>query len=82
MTKTVSALQGGTPPDFAILPNPELYSLLDMDAVIPLDDFIAKDGGQEYIDDFIPAFMKNSYYDGKTYSIPFQRNATNSLHVT
>ena len=74
MTKTVSALQGGTPPDFAILPNPELYSLLDMDAVIPLDDFIAKDGGQEYIDDFIPAFMKNSYYDGKTYSIPFQRS--------
>lgn len=45
-----------------------------MDAVIPLDDFIAKDGGQEYIDDFIPAFMKNSYYDGKTYSIPFQRS--------
>lgn len=74
MTKTVSALQGGTPPDFAILPNPELYSMLDMDAVIPLDDFIAKDGGQEYIDDFIPAFMKNSYYDGKTYSIPFQRS--------
>lgn len=74
MTKTVSALQGGTPPDFAILPNPELYSLLDMDAVITLDDFIAKDGGQEYIDDFIPAFMKNSYYDGKTYSIPFQRS--------
>lgn len=74
MTKTVSAIQGGTPPDFAILPNPELYSLLDMDAVIPLDDLIAQDGGQEYIDDFIPAFMNNSYYDGKIYSIPFQRS--------
>ena len=74
MTKTVSALQGGTPPDFAILPNPELYSMLDMDAVIPLDDLIAKDGGQEYIDDFIPAFMENSYYEGKVYSIPFQRS--------
>ena len=74
MTKTVSALQGGTPPDFAILPNPELYSLLDMDAVIPLDDFIAADGGSEYIDDFVPAFMKNSYHDGKIYSIPFQRS--------
>lgn len=74
MTKTVSALQGGTPPDFAILPNAELYSLLDMDAVIPLDDFIAADGGQEYIDDFMPAFMQNSYYDGKIYSIPFQRS--------
>ncbi|MCI9148468.1 MAG: ABC transporter substrate-binding protein [Hungatella sp.] len=74
MTKTVSALQGGTPPDFAILPNPELYSFLDMDAVIPLDDFIAADGGQEYIDDFIPAFLENSYYDGSIYSIPFQRS--------
>ena len=74
MTKTVTAIQGGTPPDFAILPNAELYSLLDMDAVIPLDDLIAKDGGQEYIDDFIPAFMNNSYNDGKIYSIPFQRS--------
>ncbi len=74
MTKTVSALQGGTPPDFAILPNPELYSFLDMDAVIPLDEFIAADGGQEYIDDFIPAFLENSYYDGQIYSIPFQRS--------
>lgn len=74
MTKTISALQGGTPPDFAILPNPELYSLLSMDAVIPLDDLIAKDGGDEYINDFIPAFMKNSYKDGKVYSIPFQRS--------
>ena len=74
MTKTVSAVQGGTPPDFAILANNELYSLLDMDAIIPLDDMVAEDGGQEYIDDFMPAFLENSYYDGKLYSIPFQRS--------
>lgn len=74
MTKTVSAVQGGTPPDFAILGNSELYSLVTMDAIIPLDDFIAADGGQDYIDDFLPAFMKNSRYEGKTWSIPYQRS--------
>lgn len=73
-TKAVSALQGGTPPDFAILANHELYTFLDMDAIMPLDEFIAADGGQEYIDDFIPAFLENSYYDGHIYSIPFQRS--------
>ena len=55
-TKVISALQGGTPPDFAILANHELYTFLDMDANAPLDDFISADGGPEYIDDFIPAF--------------------------
>ncbi|MCI8663932.1 MAG: ABC transporter substrate-binding protein [Hungatella sp.] len=73
-TKVISALQGGTPPDFAILANHELYTFLDMDAIAPLDDFISADGGPEYIDDFIPAFLENSYYDGHIYSIPFQRS--------
>ncbi|MEG0853453.1 MAG: ABC transporter substrate-binding protein [Angelakisella sp.] len=74
MTKTVSAVQGGTPPDFAILGNSELYSLVNMDAIMPLDDLIKADGGDEYIKDFLPAFMKNSYYDGKVWSIPYQRS--------
>lgn len=75
ITKVVSALQAGSPPDFAILPNSQLYSMVDMDAVLPLDDLIAKDGGQEYIDDFLPAFMTNSVYDGSVYAIPFQRSS-------
>lgn len=74
MTKTISAVQGGTPPDFAILGNSELYSLVTLDAIVPLDGFIAQDGGQEFIDDFLPAFMANSYYEGQTWSIPYQRS--------
>lgn len=74
MTKTISAVQGGTPPDFAILGNSELYSLVMLDAIMPLDDFIAQDGGQEYIDDFLPAFLENSYYEGQIWSIPYQRS--------
>lgn len=75
MTKTVAAIQGGNAPDFAILGNSELYSLLNLEAIIPLDDLIAADAdGQDYINDFWPAFLQNSYYDGKIYSIPFQRS--------
>ena len=52
-TKTIAAIQGGNAPDFAILGNSELYSMLSLDAIIPLDDLIAADeDGQEYIDDF------------------------------
>ncbi len=28
-----------------------------------------------YVDDFLPAFLANSYYDGQLWSIPFQRSA-------
>ncbi|USG65620.1 extracellular solute-binding protein [Brevibacillus ruminantium] len=73
-TKIQAAVQGKTPPDVAVMLSTELYTMLDMDAIIPLDDFIAKDGGNEYANDFFPAFMANSQSEGKTYSIPFQRS--------
>ncbi len=75
MTKTVAAIQGGNAPDFAILGNSELYSLLSLEAIIPLDELIAADeDGAAYIEDFWPAFLMNSYYEGSIYSIPFQRS--------
>jgi sn-glycerol 3-phosphate transport system substrate-binding protein len=73
-TKIQAAVQGKTPPDVAVMLSTELYTMLDMDAILPLDDFIAKDGGSEYVNDFYPGFMANSQVDGKTYSIPFQRS--------
>lgn len=73
-TKVQAAVQGKTPPDVAVMLSTELYTMMDMDAIIPLDDLIAKDGGSEYINDFFPGFMANSQVDGKTYSIPFQRS--------
>lgn len=74
-TKTIAALNAGNPPEFAMLGNSELYSLISLDAVMPLDDLIAADpDGEEYINDFWPAFLANSYYEGKIYSIPYQRS--------
>lgn len=71
--KTQAGVQAKQPPDVAVLQSTELFSLLDMNAIIPLDDFIAKEGN-DYLADFYPAFMANSQTDGHTYSIPFQRS--------
>lgn len=72
--KTQAGVQSKNPPDVAVLQSTELFSLLDMDAIIPLDDYIAKEGGEAYLSDFYPAFLSNSQTGGKTYSIPFQRS--------
>ncbi|CAM4466532.1 ABC transporter substrate-binding protein [Paenibacillus tarimensis] len=74
MIKTQASVQGKTPPDVAVLLSTELYTLLDMDAIVPLDDMIAADGGDEYINDFYPGFMANSQTGGQTWGIPFQRS--------
>lgn len=74
MQKLLVSLQGGNPPQLTILANPQILTLLSMDAIVPLDDLIAADGGDAFINDFYPGFMSNSVFDGKVYSIPFQRS--------
>lgn len=72
--KVQTAVQGGTPPEAAVVLSTDLFTLIDMDAIMPLDDLIAQDGGDEYLNDFFPGFMTNSQTEGKTWSIPFQRS--------
>jgi sn-glycerol 3-phosphate transport system substrate-binding protein len=72
--KVLTALRGGNPPDIAIMRTGSLFMLMDVDAIIPLEGFIAKAGGEKYLGDFIPAFLANSRADGKLWSIPFQRS--------
>ena len=75
MTKVQATIMGGNPPDVAILLSVDLFSLMDMDAIVSLDDFIASSkDGEAYIKDFFPAFMENSTFGGKVWSIPFQRS--------
>ncbi len=66
---------GGAGPDVGILLSTDLYSLIDNDYVIPLDDFISKSKDADtYLKDFFPAFLLNSQTGGKTWGIPFQRS--------
>ncbi len=66
---------GGQPPALAVMLAVDLYDLVNADLIIPLDDYLnAMPDKDAYLKDFIPAFMENSYYDGKIWSIPFQRS--------
>ncbi len=51
-----------------------LLDLMDIDAIIPLDDFIAQEGGDAFISNFLEGFMKIARFDGKIWSIPWQRS--------
>ncbi len=71
--KVQAAVVGGAPPDVVVLGATDLYTMKVLDAIIPLDDFLAREG-KEYLEDFFPAFLLNSRLDGKIWSIPFQRS--------
>jgi len=67
---------GGEPPALTVLLATALYDLINADYIAPLDDYVAgMEDSEAYIADFLPAFMENSHYDGKLWSIPFQRSA-------
>lgn len=71
MQKVQTAVMGGNPPDVFIVEISELPTLLAMNACEPLDRLASK----EYLSDFYPAFLENSYgQDGKLYNVPFQRS--------
>ena len=66
---------GGQPPALAVMLATDLYDLINGDYITSLDDYIkAMPDGQAYLNDFFPAFLANSRYDGKVWSIPFQRS--------
>jgi sn-glycerol 3-phosphate transport system substrate-binding protein len=75
LTKIQTTIKGGgTPPDVAVLLSTDLYSLVDSDAIVPLDDEVKAAGGDGYLSDFYPAFLANSRYQGHIWSLPFQRS--------
>lgn len=72
--KLQTSFESGTQPDLVINLGTNRFSMVYSDYALCLDDLIASDGGDEYINDFVESFMIDSYVDGKIYSIPFQRS--------
>ncbi|WP_053220325.1 ABC transporter substrate-binding protein [Virgibacillus senegalensis] len=70
MTQVMAAVQGGNPPELAVLFSIDLFALLENDVIeemTPLFD-------EAYLNDFYDAFMANSQIGDKVWSIPFQRS--------
>ena len=73
LTKVMTALKGGQPPQLSVMFSTDLFTLIDEGAIVPLDDLAGPDA-KSWFDSFYPAFMENGQTAGKTWSIPFQRS--------
>ena len=66
IVKALTAHKSGTPPTTAILLSTDMFTLIDEDAIVPIEGIDTKV--------FYPAFMANSQTGGKTWGVPFQRS--------
>lgn len=65
-TKIVAAMGAGSPPDVMYMWNFPAYA----QSLLPLDDFIARDGASMNLADIPQGLMNISLIDGKTYGMP------------
>ncbi|MFB9280250.1 ABC transporter substrate-binding protein [Cohnella cellulosilytica] len=66
-TKIRTALAGGNPPDIMALDAPTLASYANSGAIIPLEDYFAKEGDK---DDLLKPVIEGLTFDGKMYAAP------------
>ena len=74
ITKALTAHKSGTPPVTSVLLSTDMFTLIDEDAIVPIDDFVKTDDDKKWLASFFPAFMENSQTGGKTWGVPFQRS--------
>jgi sn-glycerol 3-phosphate transport system substrate-binding protein len=74
ITKVLTALKSGAPPQLVVALSTDMFSLIDEDAVLPFETVATGPADKAWLEGFYPAFMENSRADGKTWGIPFQRS--------
>jgi len=74
LAKALTANKSGQPPQVAVLVASDALTLVDEDAVVPMEGFVKTPSDKAWLEGFFPAFMMNGRYEGKTYGIPFQRS--------
>jgi sn-glycerol 3-phosphate transport system substrate-binding protein len=74
IAKTLTALKGNDYPHFAILLSTDMYTLIDEDVIVPVDDMLKTAEDRAWLQGFYKAFMENSQTGGKTWGVPFQRS--------
>ncbi len=74
--KALTARKGGQSPDVAVLLSADMYTMIDQEAVLPIDGFAKSDADKAWLDGFFPAFMRNSRTVDHVWGIPFQRSTT------
>jgi sn-glycerol 3-phosphate transport system substrate-binding protein len=74
LAKALTANKSGQPPQVAVLVASDALTVIDEDAVAPMENFVKTPADKAWLDGFFPALMMNGRYEGKTYGVPFQRS--------
>jgi sn-glycerol 3-phosphate transport system substrate-binding protein len=74
ITKALTALKSGEPPNLAVLLSTDMFTLIDEEAIVAWNELATGDGDKAWLASFYPGFMANSQTGGKVWGIPFQRS--------
>lgn len=74
LTKVETARRAGGGPHFAVLLASDLFSLVDSDAIVAIEDLATTSDERAWLGGFFPALLANSRANGKLWSVPFQRS--------
>jgi sn-glycerol 3-phosphate transport system substrate-binding protein len=74
ITKALTALKSGEPPNLAVLLSTDMFTLVDEEAIVAWNELAASDADKTWLAAFYPGFMANSQTGGKIWGIPFQRS--------
>jgi sn-glycerol 3-phosphate transport system substrate-binding protein len=74
IVKALTAHKAGNPPVTSVLLSTDMFTLIDEDAIVPIDNFIKTAEDRAWLASFYKGFMLNSQTGGKTWGIPFQRS--------
>jgi sn-glycerol 3-phosphate transport system substrate-binding protein len=74
IVKALTAHKAGTPPVTSVLLSTDMFTLIDEDAIVPIDGFVKTADDKAWLNGFYKAFMLNSQTGGKTWGVPFQRS--------
>jgi ABC-type glycerol-3-phosphate transport system substrate-binding protein len=79
--KAILAIAGGDPPDIAGVWVQQIASWADMNALMPLDGFIAADGmtKEQFLSRYEDSFADMTQYDGHVYAL-YAAAASHALH--
>jgi sn-glycerol 3-phosphate transport system substrate-binding protein len=74
IAKAITAFKGGHAPPLAMLGAIQVFSLIDLDAIVPIDELANSPEDKAWLGGFFPAFKANGTVDGHVWSVPFQRS--------
>ena len=60
IVKALTAHKSGTPPVTSVLLSTDMFTLIDEDAIVPIDGFLKTDDDKKWLASFFPGFMLNS----------------------